>query len=189
MKKQSENIVILLITIFLIAIFSLSSNNDDKNNNIKDSYKNNATSINQVQTTIHSENNYAKKTYKVNGDEYINYIKSTIKNIIVTNDLYQLRMISVSYPYIKVYIDYFNPIDKTIFNNKNMEIANNIYNKFKENNYEDVPIYQYKYNIISLEFYSQEINCKSVCAQNDFIQIDVLEIENKSTLQEYLKSR
>jgi hypothetical protein len=70
-------------------------------------------------------------------------------------------------------------------NSKNSEMANTIFNILNKNNYKAGRFYEYQYNIISLEFYSNEANCINR-PQNDFIQMDVLEIGKYYSLERYL---
>ncbi len=179
----------LAITIIFLMIIVNLNNSDNVESKTKSSptYTKNTTTTNQITTlTTSSTNNYMRKTYNTTKNEYKDYIKDIIKKNIITNDVYQLRAIGGVSPYIRVYIDYFKPIEKAVFDSKNKEIADLIFTMLKENDYKGGKFSDGN-NIISLEFYSNEINCKAVCAQNDFIQIDVLKIKNSNTLEEYLR--
>lgn len=133
-----------------------------------------------------SENNTGGTTYKVAGDQYHNYIKETVKTVIDKNYEYSIINIVPEYPYIQIYINYNNKIDETSFDNKNNEIAEQVFNELKKSKFKGN--IGYEYNIISLNFKGIKSNCSEIiCEMNKYIQIDVLEISDYETYNEYNK--
>mgnify|MGYP004469597669 FL=1 len=82
--------------------------------------------------TTKSESNTGENTYKVASDEYHNYIKETVKTVIDKNNECSLVNIISEYPFIQIYINYNNKIDEISFDNKNNEIAEQLFNELKE---------------------------------------------------------
>lgn len=134
--------------------------------------------------TTENENNIGGNTYKVAGDEYHNYIRETVKTVIDKNNEYSLINIVSEYPYIQIYINYNNKIDEISFENKNNEIAEQLFNELKKSNFKGN--IGYEYNIISLNFKGTKSNCSEIiCEMNKYIQIDVLEISEYEKYSEY----
>ncbi|MBO5349848.1 MAG: hypothetical protein J6A89_08550 [Clostridia bacterium] len=134
--------------------------------------------------TTERENNTGGNTYKVAGDEYHNYIRETVETVIDKNSEYSLVNIISDYPFIQIYINYNNKIDETSFDNKNNEIAEQLFNELKKSNFKGN--IGYEYNIISLNFKGIKSNCSEIiCEMNKYVQIDVLEISDYETYSEY----
>lgn len=134
--------------------------------------------------TTKSESNTGENTYKVASDEYHNYIKETVKTVIDKNNECSLVNIISEYPFIQIYINYNNKIDEISFDNKNNEIAEQLFNELKKSNFKGN--LGYEYNIISLNFKGTKSNCSEIiCEMNKYIQIDVLEISDYETYKEY----
>lgn len=192
MKKESiDNFIMafIFIIICLIAMIRILNDTSVKSQKKENNQLTETTKIKKTEKYDNTNSYYNEyKTYKISSDEYKKYITSTIKSTIISNETYSLNRILYNYPYIKVYIYYNTPVTKEYFDNKNKEIANNIFNILKKNNYKEGHFYEYQYNIISLEFYSKETDCNVNCNQNDFIQIDVLEIKNHYSLDNYLNN-
>lgn len=180
----------ILITLSILLLAGCSSYNLEQNFNYDQTTTQNITTTTSTKKmTTTTKKKTTKKTYKVNGEEYLNYIESVMNTIIQEEPLLQTFKRHELMPYVKIYLYPSKCIEENEFNVMAERISKKIFNEFKKNNYKKVKFYQASYEIINVYFENCGGGLYGNQWQNDeFTQYYMFELKDYKTYEDYLNS-
>lgn len=145
----------------------------NKNDNI-DEEKENKDDLNKI------------KTYKINTQEYWDYLHSLIENITINHDTYtSFKMRSYSNIYIKFHLYPNKRLSEEAFDKYLDELSIKIFNELKKNKYQKGSFFSSNYEIINVNFYNYDEHWNNQLNIEKTVQFYILELEEYDTFENY----
>ena len=137
--------------------------------------------------TTATQDNESTKVYKMNSEEYFEYIKNTVDEVCKINNIFYIKsQIKRSEMYIFVSLYPNKYVEKNKFEEENEFILNEVFSNLKKNDYKSGGILASNYEYLYIDFYNfVDKNSKKIDKFESKL-FHITEIKNYSSYETYI---